>query len=359
MVNKIIRNQQYIPHQAVVLTNRKNIKDFSLNKVSTAYKMRGNCIGEDSAVWEIEFHPTNNCNLHCASCSYGTRRNEQSLTVKQITSVLERYGLYDLKSVFFSGGGDPLMWSHWGAFFETVRKPCHYGIATNMFNFSKIKQYFSLFDFYQIHVTGYDSATCKAATGIDAFRHINEHISFLLEHRSHSQDIALKILFNQYNYLQLPLFLDYVTGMEANSVVIKYQQDFIVNKDLARSEVLDHMREIVYSHKIVNEYDYLLDNFDDAMYSTYPRPEKCLFANSGLYRLINAEGAMFPCIAANAKKENRISNTVGFVDIYSKAMRNGECPLKACRHYRFSQHLAYENANHYLSEDAYHIPLLL
>ena len=194
---RIIRNQEYIPHQAIVFTQQKNIKDFSLTKVAVAYAMRKKYIGEEKAIWEIEFHPTNNCNLQCDGCSYRTRHNRNTLSIKQISDFLDHYKYYDLRNVFFSGGGDPLVWKYWREFFFSIHKTCKYGIATNLFNFSAIKDYWEMFDFYQIHLTGYDPKSCYKTTGVDSFRYFNDNISFLLSHKLPYQNIVLKVLVNK------------------------------------------------------------------------------------------------------------------------------------------------------------------
>lgn len=359
MIVMVIRNQEFIPHQALIFTNRKNINDFSLKKVSVAYRMRSDTRGEDGAIWEIEFHPTNRCNLNCTGCSYRTRHSNHSLSVEQVMSILNRYASCDLRSIFFSGGGDPLLWEHWNDFLTSAPKICSYGIATNMFNFAAIKDFWELFDFYQIHVTGYDCLTSKAVTGIDSFEQTDRNILFLLKNKLPTQSIALKILINEENYNSLPHFLYYVVDKGADSIILKYQQDFLTNHNFATDEIINTIRRIAYSHPIVSAYDYLLDNLDDIIFTTYPCPEKCLFANSGLYRLINAEGEMFPCIASNANRKNKIRNETGFVDIYSEGMHDGTCPLRACRHYRFSQYLSCTEEADCLNGDISYEPVLL
>lgn len=356
---RIIRNEQYIPHQAIIFTNRKSIDSFLIDKVGIAYQIRNDCIGRDGAIWEIEFHLTNSCNLKCNGCSYGTRHNGNSLTIDQVCSVLKKYEKYDLKTVFFSGGGDPLLWKLWKVFFTRIDKKYNYGIATNMFNFGEIRDYWNYFDFYQIHVTGYDDITSKTVTGINSFSRINENISYLLERRTSSQEIALKILINEENYLQIPMYLDYIMNKNADSVILKFQQNFLFNQDLANDTIIDKIRHLSYNHPIANEYDYLIDNMDDIIFTSFPCPEKCFFANSGLYRLINANGEIFPCIAANANINNKISNEKGFIDIYSKEMINGRCPIRACRHYRFSQYLSQLKNTEYLDLKKVNIPVLL
>ena len=140
--------------------------------------------------------------------------------------------------------------------------------------------------------------------------------------------------------------MDYLVGKGADSIVLKFQQDFLVNRDFATNDILNRIREISYNHHISAEYDFLLDNLDDIVFS-YPCPPKCIFANSGLYRLVNSEGKVFPCIAANANINNEINSEKEFIDIYSQEMNDGKCPLKACRHYRFSQYLLNSSCSDY------------
>ena len=337
-MNTLIRNEEYIPHQAIVLTNQNNLEDFSLKKVRTAYQMRKSYLGKDSAIWEIEIHPTNLCNLHCNGCSYGTRHDGHSLTIEQIKAIISRYLSYDPQSIFFSGGGDPLLWKYWNEFFTLFEKPCRLGISTNMFNFKSIEKNWKFFDFYQIHVTGYDDLTVKEATGVSGYQQINNNISFLLRNKLPSQVITMKIIVDEKNFNSLSDYLDYVMREGVNSVVLKYQQDFLNNANLATDETMNIVRNTVYSHPIADSFDYVLDNLDDVIFD-YPCPDTCIFANSGLYKLINATGEVFPCIAANANRESILQQEKSYIDILSQNMREGRCPLRACRHYRFSQYL--------------------
>lgn len=340
----IVRNGDFIPHQAIVYTRKSNLHDFMIEKVNDAYKMRQDCLGKDNAIWEIEIHPTNKCNLNCLGCSYSTRHNSKSLSIKQVISFLKAYEKYDLKSVFFSGGGDPLLWEYWDDFFSLVKKSFSVGISTNMYNFSSIKHFWKRFDFFQIHITGFDETSSKKETGINSFKQIDDNINFLLKNRTQLHKITLKLLVNQNNYTLLPKYLSYIVDKKADSIVLKFQQDFLHNNNLASEGLIKEIREMSYSHPIANEYDFLLDNLDDIIFNTYPQLDKCIFANSGLYRLINADGDVFPCIAANRNKNNKLSSEYSCIDIYSSEMLLGHCPLKACRHYRFGQYISMKNS---------------
>lgn len=338
LMSTIIRNEPYIPHQAIVMTNKRNLWDFSLKKVGMAYQMRKDVIGTERAIWEIEIHPTNLCNLHCNGCSYGTRHDGSMLTIEQVKRILPRYLIYSPKSIFFSGGGDPLLWDSFGAFFDLYSKVSMFGISTNMYNFKSIKDFWTLIDFYQIHVTGYDDQTVRDATGVNCFSKIDENITYILKNKRPFQTITIKVVIDSENYLSLSNYLDYAIRNGVDSIVLKYQQDFLQDINLATDEILNHIRHEVYHHPGANTYDYIIDNLDDVIFD-YPCPDSCLFANSGLYRMINAKGEVYPCIAANINNSTVGLRDTNEDDIFSKNMRERKCPLRACRHYRFSQYL--------------------
>lgn len=334
----LVRNEAFIPHQAIVLTNQQSFDDFSLKKVASAYNARKNCLGTDAAIWEIEIHPTNCCNLHCNGCSYGTRHDNSALSISQLQDILSPYLSYSPQSIFFSGGGDPLLWDSWELFFRVFAKQCKYGISTNFFNFKAIDKFWTLFDFYQIHVTGYNESTVKETTGVSCFSQIEDNISFILENKLPHQTITLKIVIDNNNYKLISNYLSYVMRKGIDSIVLKYQQDFLHDTNLATEVINDYIRREVGKHPIVHTYDYLIDNLDDVVFS-YPRPDTCLFANSGLYKMINAKGEVYPCIAANANAAKLEQRKMLKQDIYTKYMLEGKCPLRACRHYRFSKYL--------------------
>lgn len=335
---EIIKDEFYMPHQSMIFTKKEHLNDFNIKKINSAYTLRKSVLGGDEAIWEIEFHPTNYCNIKCDGCSYGSRHDSSKLSFEFVKDVLDRYKDYDIRSIFFSGGGDPLLWKHWDEFFNLNHSKYKYkiGIATNMFNFEKIKQFTNSFDFYQIHVTGYDKESSFNSTGVDSFVEIDKNLRYLFENKTNEQEIALKILIIPKYHLNLNEFLSYLQDFDADSIVLKYVQNFLKNENLLTEEIKNNLRDIVYNHKICNKYDYLIDNLNDVMYENHKMPDKCYFANSGLYRLFNAKGEEYPCIVSNTNK-NYIKDKNIFKDTYSFDMINKKCPLRACRHFRFSQ----------------------
>ena len=82
----------------------------------------------------------------------------------------------------------------------------------------------------------------------------------------------------------------------------------------------------------------MIDNLDDSIFYVFPEPRECFFAKSGLYKLVDSKGRTFPCIAANAYGDSAVLKN-NSLDIYTCMMKKKMCPLKACRHYRFSQYI--------------------
>lgn len=97
---KVIRNGEYLPHQAVILTKQNNLSDFRFDKIIMAYKDRINKqLG--CPVWETEVHPVDFCSLGCKGCSYAERHSGNKINVVNLVKILKYYEKFDLKTVFF------------------------------------------------------------------------------------------------------------------------------------------------------------------------------------------------------------------------------------------------------------------
>lgn len=59
--------------------------------------------------WGIELHLTSCCQLSCNDCSYRHRNKGVSfLSSKTVNDLLDQLENFDINSLIFSGGGDPL-----------------------------------------------------------------------------------------------------------------------------------------------------------------------------------------------------------------------------------------------------------
>lgn len=77
-------------------------------------------------------------------------------------------------------------------------------------------------------MVGFDRSECIRNTSKDVFELLDSNLKYLLKHRRSDQNVTLKILINKENYRRIPFYLDYVMTMDANSIILKYQQDFCI-----------------------------------------------------------------------------------------------------------------------------------
>ncbi|MBN1174295.1 MAG: radical SAM protein, partial [Micromonosporaceae bacterium] len=231
-MSTLLRNPYGMPHQAVVFTGADLVNNFDVRKVAAAYRrrLREGTLGQDAAIWELEIHPTNFCNLKCPGCSYRNRHDSRTIDLGDLMSLVHHYSQFDLKSIFVSGGGDPAFWNGWGEFIERLHHPVpKLGVSTNLSSLREMTPALDRISIFQVHVVGYNRASTLEETGVDRFNAIKRNLDRLFAIRNPSQQVTMKILVRDDNYADLPMFLDFIAGYPCDSVVVKLCQDFLRN----------------------------------------------------------------------------------------------------------------------------------
>lgn len=62
----------------------------------------------------LQIAPTSKCNLNCDFCSNSKREKNEELTINQVAILLEKMANKGSRTVEWTGGGDPTMWSSLG-----------------------------------------------------------------------------------------------------------------------------------------------------------------------------------------------------------------------------------------------------
>lgn len=340
----IVANPHSFPHGAIILTGRSLLDDFDMRKVALAYERRKEegVLGTDAAIWELEIHPTNFCNLKCSGCSYAGRHDQTTVDIAALKGLLDHYRQFDLRSVFVSGGGDPSYWSGWHRVFgEVVCSSFKIGVSTNLSNFRQISRVFNKVSFFQIHVVGYDAASTLRETGVDCFDAIQSSLDELFTHLTDGQQVTMKVLVKNENVDTLPSFMDFIARYPCDAVVLKLKQNFRHNVPEFDEVNSERVRNHVLSHSITERFDFMLDNLPDSLYRAGHSASlsECQLATSGLYRLVTAEGLIYPCVAATYNRANACGHLSDMVRKGSEKPHRidlASCPLQACRHYRCS-----------------------
>jgi hypothetical protein len=69
--------------------------------------------GENCGPLHVSFWPTNRCQLTCHYCCFGkTKRNDAELSLEDFQLAIRVLEDYNLLVLEFSGGGEPLLWTH-------------------------------------------------------------------------------------------------------------------------------------------------------------------------------------------------------------------------------------------------------
>ena len=330
-----------IPHDAVILTKNKNLDDFKPSKVLSVPSS-----SSPIYPWEVEIHLTGKCNLLCKGCSYASRHLNTELSIEDLEKIFYSIRNMGSHTLFFSGGGDPLCWNYWTEIIKLkndIIPNVVTGISTNLCTEKGSDYINTFFDLVQVHVVGYDVSSCLENTNVDCFEILDRQLS-LLNH----PNIVLKILINSKNQHQITNYLSYIERFDANTVVLKKEQNFNRYKQASDNNFLLETSEIVAKHHISINYPHIFNTQTDM--NALIMPTKCHIVDRHLYCLIRENGDVYPCIASTYSKKNCVGNIHNKsleaiyekdidVSSFTKNMHLKDCPLGACRHFRFDQEL--------------------
>jgi len=125
--------------------------------------------------YALEIHPTSRCQLNCYHCSYQNRnKNISELSENNVENLFEYAKEFKVKSIFFSGGGDPLAWRNGNiAKFFAVKTPFYKSIGTNGCNLEIIldEHIVQNIDIIQISIKGYDESSFYSITNCHHYFH--------------------------------------------------------------------------------------------------------------------------------------------------------------------------------------------
>ena len=331
-----------IPHDAIVLSNSQIEDEFDARKIEPLVNTQFH-----KYPWEVEIHLTGNCNLNCKGCSYATRRNNSELNISDLRDILNSACEMDSHTVFFSGGGDPFFWKLWKEFeilAEYTPKKLRYGISSNFLGYKEHNVSMGLFDFVQIHIVGYDRDSCWANTGVDCFGLLESSLSMI----DNFANVSFKVLIGNSTIDYLYKYLDYLINYPAKTIILKFAQNFLTNENTVTEKIYYDAFNMVKQHPITTRYLKLIDTYNQKM--PMKKPNRCKIVDWNLYALIKENGLVYPCVASPYEWSNSIGSVHtktlkeiydnGFdKDKFSNNMILGNCPLYACRHYKFNQYL--------------------
>ena len=133
----------------------------------------------------VEVDLSNSCQLKCSMCNYANLRSAEWLSKSDIERVLTQLVTVGVRSVTWSGGGEPLTNPYAGYAFEMAwNLGLKQGIYTNGLLLDKHLQTVDRYcDWVHISLHAASPATYRAITGIDSFDKVVQNIKYLLKTR--------------------------------------------------------------------------------------------------------------------------------------------------------------------------------
>lgn len=269
--------------------------NINIHRLCSPYKIL-NLSDTASNLVSVEIQPTNMCNYNCMFCSYANHKNGLTIPSEQLDNICNQLIALGVKSVFFSGGGEPTLHPY---IKEAIKKLKTAGIdialITNGSRLDIISDVSNYCKYIIVNIPTTDTALYSAITGhLPAkWRYIPNTIdgsnSTILGARivitaQNERNVLYSIealLDNGYDYIHCTPAIDYTSGKQ-------YQ---------LRQETRDQILQFS-SDKVM-----LADKGNSNCYSDI---QKCWFLEQKLFACICADQEVYICppLLVNGEKSN-------------------------------------------------------
>ena len=325
--------------------------------------------------WTIEIEPTLLCNSHCHFCSYEedikkfkdrikediNNDNKFGLSKNRVMSILSEIKQSNTtKGIFWSGGGEPLLWPYFTEAIKFTSTFSDNALQTNGYFLDKfIKNYenLSLIRLISISVYADNPNLHKIITKIDSFEKIINNIKKIIslkEKNGFNLTFGVKILVDRNNYKYLEEIVNFYQNLGLDTVGLRMVQDYNYGGIGSRKnsvELLPEQKEEIYQKiNSLNKKNTLLYNFSKTLnYNAEVDniiTDHCYNAIDGHFACIDSWGDVFlgnPEIGDSNFKIGNI-NTQNWSEIWKSEKhfqvielmdileKNGKCKKSLCRH---------------------------
>lgn len=320
--------------------------------------------------WTIEFELTQVCNNHCHFCSY----KEMLLTQKREdlkNKWLSKSVVLDVlkavkdggttKGIFWSGGGEPLLWPHIVEASEFASNFAEISLQTNGINLNKFldRRKLSTLRLISVSVVADNNTLQKEVVGTNSFDRISSNLENIIALRNLwgiNLDCNVKILVGPRNYLRVPDIVKYFREkVVVDGIAIRLTQDYNYGSSEPRQESVELTRsqKMELSKKIFTEYpdDSLLTGFTKVLNQSsndFVTTSRCFNATDGHFVCIDPNGEAFLGNPEIGNPVFSIGNVISkswkdiwnsnrhleVVSIMDDMQSKGSCDSYLCRHTR-------------------------
>jgi molybdenum cofactor biosynthesis enzyme MoaA len=324
--------------------------------------------------WTLEIEPTLLCNARCHFCSYEDlirdfRERQRALPVLQRTRGLSwervRHLLEEIRScgttrgIFWSGGGEPLLWPHLTDAILASSGFADVSLQTNAITLDRLMtgpRALGNLSVLSVSVYSDQRDQHRQIAGVDSFERVSRNIrdaAIMRDRHGWNLIIDAKILVGQINYRRLPQIIRYYRALGTDSVALREVQG--TGHGEAGQErsigLPDDQRQEVCRQASAPNADPALPLFARVLTATHTpiTPTRhCYNATDGPFACVDAEGEVYLGNPEIGDRRYSIGNilTSPWPDIWPSArhlevislmdtlQQSAQCRLSVCRHVR-------------------------
>ena len=267
--------------------------------------------GEICSPVYIRLKPTNRCNQKCYYCFYANGNNINVYKDREVNHLQEipwekmeelLFDFYDMgvKAVTFTGGGDPLVYSHILDAVNLVKKfGIDFALITNGQELTEDRAVaFSKAKWVRISVDSPSGEVYKKIRGVNTFESVIDNIASFAKIKEKSCTLGINCVVNEYNFRDVYKICELMKGIGVNNIKFSPVNVGleIVEKNRSMKETVDADIKRAISDfqdeefQIINKYSEDITARED-----YDKPYKKCFIRY-LFTVIAADMHVYNCI---------------------------------------------------------------
>jgi len=262
--------------------------------------------------WSVELHPTSRCNYDCNYCAYSIRNaSNRSISEDALKSLFDVLVINKTKGVFFSGGGEPLMYLRlYDHIIYLNRAGLKVSLLTNGYYLAdeKYKEMLASLDYVAISIPTLSQEEFKNMTGRNIPKHLPDLAHIIRANAKKRPIVGARLVANTDNHKSV---IETIIKLKSNNYdycIVKIPKD-PEGRGLGLSlEELSYIKEEYSKHseELSEDFTNLKSVLDSE--AIKPAGDICWSIEYGINCFIHTDGGVYLCLSLVGKKEYCIGN---------------------------------------------------
>jgi MoaA/NifB/PqqE/SkfB family radical SAM enzyme len=262
----------------------------------------------------VEIFLTNYCNFDCPHCRSKYKHGDckEYMPLEIFIKLLDELNRYDIRTIEFSGGGEPLLHPQIEAIFDAlISRGFRIGLITNgypLITFSKLflQKMLSCSDWIRLSVDAFTTSKYKEIHGKTdiSYNTLRRTIIKIIK-MADKTAIGIKMLLSKINVCELDIAIKEAIALNPNYFQFKFVSDnkiaIDIKKQIKYKKILNNKLKKLQKHNVV--FDFL------PSYSGKFKEKRCLL--TALHAVIDWDGGIYICPFFNHREStHKIGNII-------------------------------------------------